>query len=283
MKINPAKWLRLHYLLCIAVGLLSPGCHTQLPALITPVGHSSRCIPSAHRGDREAGPDNSASAIKSALQKRFPYIEIDVRRTRDGELVLFHDRTLSPDNARVRRELFHRTIGSLTKDELSQLFHTDGSAVLTLQDALSLIRDTDSLLQLDLKPDDRAMIEDVVRALLPSKEVSDKVIIQCQHSSCIADIRALAPHIKVLARVFTREQFDLALRDHPYLIQVDADLMSEELARAAEAAGSLLLVKTLGEPPDTIDSWRALCASGADVILTDRPANFLHQLENDVF
>jgi glycerophosphoryl diester phosphodiesterase len=126
------------------------------------------------------------------------------------------------------------------------------------------------------------MIEDIVKALLLRNEASDKVIIQCQHSSCIADVRTFAPHIKVLARVFTREQFDLALRDHPYLIQVDADLMSEELARAAEAAGSLLLVKTLGEPPDTIDSWRALCAMGADVILTDHPRSFLQYREDEL-
>ncbi|MBL8176808.1 MAG: hypothetical protein JNK48_19180 [Bryobacterales bacterium] len=48
----------------------------------------------AHRGDVEHFPENTIPALVSAVKKGAPQIEFDVKRTRDGELVILHDRTL---------------------------------------------------------------------------------------------------------------------------------------------------------------------------------------------
>lgn len=47
--------------------------------------------PIAHRGCMEAGPENSRTAIEAAVSMGAGGVEIDVRKTRDGELVVFHD------------------------------------------------------------------------------------------------------------------------------------------------------------------------------------------------
>src|SRR5579872_1764811 len=49
---------------------------------------------SAHRGDSAAAPENTLAALAAAWQAGATVAEIDVRMTRDGELVLMHDRTL---------------------------------------------------------------------------------------------------------------------------------------------------------------------------------------------
>lgn len=46
----------------------------------------------AHRGDRENYPENTMPAFMSAIEIGCDVIETDVRMTKDGELVLIHDR-----------------------------------------------------------------------------------------------------------------------------------------------------------------------------------------------
>lgn len=45
----------------------------------------------AHRGHAAAYPENTLSALESACAAGAAWVEIDVQRTRDGKLVLFHD------------------------------------------------------------------------------------------------------------------------------------------------------------------------------------------------
>ena len=47
--------------------------------------------PIAHRGCMEAGPENSLTAFEEAAALGAGGVEMDVRRTRDGKLVVFHD------------------------------------------------------------------------------------------------------------------------------------------------------------------------------------------------
>lgn len=45
----------------------------------------------AHRGVRSSVPENSESSLAEAQRSGFRAVEIDVRKTKDGELALFHD------------------------------------------------------------------------------------------------------------------------------------------------------------------------------------------------
>lgn len=48
----------------------------------------------AHRGASYTAPESTLPAIKTALESGIDYIELDVQRTKDGELVIFHDTNL---------------------------------------------------------------------------------------------------------------------------------------------------------------------------------------------
>ena len=52
-------------------------------------------IVASHRGDWRNFPENSLEAIESAIQMGVDIIEIDLQRTKDGELILMHDATLN--------------------------------------------------------------------------------------------------------------------------------------------------------------------------------------------
>ena len=55
---------------------------------------STAVIVVAHRGDWRNFPENSLEAIDNAIKMGVDIVELDVKKTKDGELILMHDRTL---------------------------------------------------------------------------------------------------------------------------------------------------------------------------------------------
>ena len=75
----------------------------------------SRVILAAHRGDKFNYPENTMPAFESAIRLGCDMIETDVRMTRDGVLVLIHDRST------LRTTGVERFVDELTYDELCEL------------------------------------------------------------------------------------------------------------------------------------------------------------------
>ena len=55
----------------------------------------SSVIVAAHRGDWRNFPENSLEAIDNAIKMGVDIVELDVQRTKDGQLILMHDATLN--------------------------------------------------------------------------------------------------------------------------------------------------------------------------------------------
>lgn len=49
----------------------------------------------AHRGDWRNAPENSLAAIDNAINMGVDIVEVDVQRTKDGHIILMHDKTLN--------------------------------------------------------------------------------------------------------------------------------------------------------------------------------------------
>ena len=75
----------------------------------------SRIILAAHRGDIYNYPENTIPAFKSAIDFGVDMIETDVRMTKDGELVLIHDR-----NA-IRTTGVDKNVDEMTLTEVKKL------------------------------------------------------------------------------------------------------------------------------------------------------------------
>src|ERR1700748_258686 len=73
----------------LLVGLMvTARCFGQATA---PNGAPRTIMTSAHRGEHAHHPENSIPAIQGAVDAGMDYVEIDVRTTSDGQLVLMHD------------------------------------------------------------------------------------------------------------------------------------------------------------------------------------------------
>lgn len=90
----------------------------------------------AHRADWRTQPENSIAAIESSIRQGADVVELDVQRTRDGHLILMHDRTLD------RTTTGHGAVSSWTLDSIRTLYLKNGAdlktkhRVPTLEEAL---------------------------------------------------------------------------------------------------------------------------------------------------
>ena len=95
----------------------------------------------AHRGDWRHAPENSLQAIQNCIDMGVDMVEIDIRETKDGQLVLMHDETID------RTTRASGLVKDWTLDSLRMLKLVDGLGVETphtiptLEEALLLAKD----------------------------------------------------------------------------------------------------------------------------------------------
>jgi len=109
-----------------------------------------------HRGAAGIELENSASSIKAALKLPLDGIEFDVRRTKDGKLIVLHDW----HTGRVATE--KRFVVESTLAELQTLKLKNGQHIMTLEETLGLIG-TSMPIVLDIK--DFGVSEELQRTL----------------------------------------------------------------------------------------------------------------------
>ena len=86
----------------------------------------------AHRGDWRNSPENSIQAFKSCIEMGVDMIEIDVRKTKDNELVIIHDATVD------RTTNGKGKVSDLTLEEVKKLRLRAGHGVVTRHEVPTL-------------------------------------------------------------------------------------------------------------------------------------------------
>ena len=111
-----------------------------------------RILLGAHRGDRRNYPENTMPAFRAAVEMGCDAIETDVRMTKDGHLVLIHDRDT------LRTTGVHGFVDEMTLAELRALdaggFKGEdfrGEKIPTVEDFLEFVAGTDVIVNWELK------------------------------------------------------------------------------------------------------------------------------------
>lgn len=97
---------------------------------------SKQIIVVAHRGDWRNAPENSIQAIKNCIEMGVDMVEIDIRKTKDNQLVVIHDKTLN------RTTTGKGLVSEWTLDSLKTLYlkngvgHPSKHKIPTLKEAL---------------------------------------------------------------------------------------------------------------------------------------------------
>ena len=153
----------------------------------------------AHRGSKGTHPENTLEAFKEAVRLGVDGIELDVHLTKDGELAIIHDETVdrtTNGTGYVRdmtmAELKKLDSGSWFSEEFNQ------SAIPTLAEVLSLLKDTNIKLNVEIKSDiiPYEGIEEKVLQTLESYSYKDKAIISSFNHYSVKKVHKLDPNIE---------------------------------------------------------------------------------------
>lgn len=96
----------------------------------------------AHRGLLRHAPENTLSAFATCLELGIGF-ELDIRRTKDGKLVVLHDDTLSRTTDGPNRSVREFTLAELKRFDAGRWFHPSFADVRvpTLEETFALIRE----------------------------------------------------------------------------------------------------------------------------------------------
>ncbi|MGM0930281.1 MAG: glycerophosphodiester phosphodiesterase [Actinomycetota bacterium] len=130
-----------------------------------PGSGQNRPLAMSHRGYSLAGQENTMAAFRAAVDLGYRYLETDVRATRDGVVVAFHDPTLERTTD-GRGELAAHTAGQLAQLRIS------GEPIPTFEELLAEWPDV--CLNVDVK--DIAAADEVAR-LIEAYEAHDRVLV----------------------------------------------------------------------------------------------------------
>jgi len=146
----------------------------------------------AHRGGIIPGyPENTLTAYKKAIQLNVDVLEIDLRGTRDGEIVIIHDETV--DRTTDGKGL----VSDFSLQEIKQLNARNGEKIPSYQEVLELVAGTRVKLLLDIKVSDNLDKEKVVR-LTEKYGMILNVIVGVRTMEDLIKIHNLNPNLKTL-------------------------------------------------------------------------------------
>jgi glycerophosphoryl diester phosphodiesterase len=226
----------------------------------------------AHRSRGFGGPENSREAVRNALAAGHLMIEIDLRYTSDGEVVVFHDRRLD------FRTSGQGKISSLTLDQLRLVHLANGETVPRFREIYELTRGR-AVLWLHFKSD---VVAEVAQWMDTYGSLDD-VIFYLDHWDLVnaaAPLKRSHPAMLVMTRAHKRgdlKQARTRLGQWPDLVHIDADAsddMSWFKRHGVKVAIKSLHLEQLWPHERGQRRVQAL-TSGAQLILVDEPLFFL--------
>jgi glycerophosphoryl diester phosphodiesterase len=212
-----------------------------------------------HRGAKGYELENTLASFRKAVDLGANAVELDVRETRDKELVVCHDDTLKKVYGKDVR------VDEAALSELKQV--TDG-AIPTLGEALGFLRRKVKKVLIELKETgfERQVLEAVVSA-----GMKNDVVIVSFHEEAIAHMRSLDENIETgLVYARHKEPIETALRLRAqYLVPLYRFVHSRDVEKAHRHS-----LKVVCWTINTKEEAQTYIAKGVDGIASDKPDIF---------
>ncbi len=252
----------------IAAGLFLTGFVLPAAVLVSQRGHQETIDVTAHRGDSKNAPENTASAVRGAIEAGADWAEIDVQETADGHVVVLHDQDL------MRLGNDPRRIANLTLEEAKQIDvgakfdpRFAGERLATLEEMLDLALGKIRL-NIELKyygKGDPRLAKDVAR-ILHLRDPERRCVVASLDYASLGEARREWPALRTAAIVTVRVGDSTRLDVDA--LSMNAKLVDAAFLKAAHRAGKEVLVWTIDDPKAAI----RLMELGVDNLITNRPA-----------
>lgn len=227
----------------------------------------------AHRGSHLIKPENTIASISEAIDIGADYVEIDLRTTRDGQLVLLHNETvdqLTSGKGRIA-ELDFETVKKLVlKGKDSSLHH-----VATFEQALKVCKGKINI-YLDFKA---ASVKDTYKAI-KTAGMEEQILVYVNGEENYMAWSKLAPQMPLMSRldktIDTEEKLLEFLREMP-LAAID-NVPSGDLLPVLRKLGVSVFLD-VQNPSESGNDWNIALQKGIQGIQTDHPKALIEFLK----
>ncbi|WP_246199869.1 glycerophosphodiester phosphodiesterase [Arthrobacter zhaoguopingii] len=237
----------------------------------------------AHRGASADAPENTLPAIDLAVDHGADFVEIDVRRTLDGELVVIHDSTLQRTTdvlrlypGRARYDVAGFTLAEIRSLDAGSWFGPAfaGERVPTLREVLAALAGRAGLLLEVKDPGSAPGIAADLRSVLDAADwledaPAGRLVVQSADWTFVKEFHFLLPEVPVglLGGPPPPQEIDGAA-GWAYCINPKNTKVTAGLVRRVHGGGMVLWPYTVDNPR----RMRELIAMGVDGVITNRPA-----------
>lgn len=230
---------------------------------------SDRPLVIAHRGASADAPENTASAFTAALEQGADWVELDVRLSSDGSLIVNHDPWYRDG----------RTVWSTPWSEVPE-------ATLALAGAMDACAGMGVNVEIKNSADDLAdgpwsldVVDATVEVLLGlDPAVLDRLLISSFDFATIEAVKAQAPALATGYLVFDLSQqtnaLDLAAEGGHQALHPWDPFVTQELLQDCHSRGLRVNTWTVDERA----RWDELAAMGVDGIVTNTPGLLVQAL-----
>jgi glycerophosphoryl diester phosphodiesterase len=229
------------------------------------------CVRIAHRGASAQYPENTLLAFERAIAQGVDMIELDVRLTRDGGLVVIHDATLDRTT---------NGMGLVRDRSLNDLRPLDaglGQRVPLLAEVVDLVADTAVRLCLEVKGETEAEYLATAEAAVAALERAGflgRSVVTSFSPAALLRVKARRPHAATLldpspqdGSLTPRQVCEQTLAAGANCISYDVAFLTASVAEEARMAGLALWPWGANEAHDI----RRVLRLGVPGIMTDRP------------
>jgi glycerophosphoryl diester phosphodiesterase len=211
-----------------------------------------------HRGARAYEPENTLSSFRKAIELGATAIELDVRKTKDGKLVVIH-------NADVNKTTNGEgAVNELTLEQIQKLVTDKNEHIPTLDDVLDAVGKKVKIL-VEIK---EVGTEKQILDLIQKKGLLDNVILVSFHEESLKTVRELNDKVETgLIYVRHKNPIQTALDlKAEYLLSLYSFTHSANIQKAHEK-GLKVIVWTINKKEEAQEYKQ----KGVDGIATDRP------------
>lgn len=241
-------------------------------ALAFPAQAAAEATVVFHRGSTVEVPENTLMALGWAVDAGATVIEIDLRVSADGHIVVMHDRSVAR-TTNGAGDVHRMSLASLRRLDAGR-----GEVVPTLGEVLEFARQRDVRLVLDVKDPDRIDLEEFLTRI-ERNDMAGRVVIGSRSIGFIAAVRKTAPEIDLLAFTPDKASIDefLALEVEVVRLWSSWIHQSPELVDRVRDSGAAVWINTR-----TLEGPRLERTVTADVegVITDRPREALSYLSS---
>ena len=224
-----------------------------------------RVLKIGHRGAAGHAPENTLAAIQKGIALGVDFVEIDVRRTADGALVVLHDETVDrTTNGKGR-------VDRLSLREVKKFDAGNGEHIPTLEEVLTVAAGRAGLMvELKVTGAARQAVEAVRGA-----GFTDPVIYASFLHDELTHIRTVDPEASLMALFgrLPRAPVSHAIAHGPSHVGLRHDTATRRLVDAFHQAGLLVFVYTANSPGDI----QHALSVGVDGVISNFPDRIARQ------